>query len=149
VQIPPAALDRLIARWPVGHLATVGDDGHPHVVPVVFVLVDGIVWSPIDGKPKHGATLRRMENLRRHPRCSLLLDHYAADWQALWWVRIDCSGAVLTFDAGAPLVEHALRAKYPQYATIDPLPPPATLLELRPIRHISWSAAPVDWSSVA
>lgn len=54
VRLPEAEIERLLATWPVARLATVGPDGRPHLVPIVFARHAGALWSPIDGKPKAG-----------------------------------------------------------------------------------------------
>src|SRR5947209_988633 len=74
----------------VGRLATVTGEGRPHVVPCCFVLAGdaAVVYSAVDGKPKSTLQLRRLANIRANPYASLLVDHYADDWSALWWVRV-------------------------------------------------------------
>ena len=71
-------------------------------MPIVFVLVDGVVWSAIDSKPKSTRALRRLDNIRSHPRVSLLVDHYDDDWTSLWWVRIDGDARVVGREADEP-----------------------------------------------
>ena len=103
------------AAAPVACLATVTAAGHPHLVPVVFTLVDDTVWTAVDHKPKTTRALRRLANIEAHPRVSLLADHYDDDWSRLWWVRADGDAAVVALpgdDATAGL--SALVAKYPQ-----------------------------------
>jgi len=65
-------------------------------VPIVYVVLGDELWSPIDGKPKSGRELARVGNLRRDPRATLLLQHYDADWQRLWWLRLECEAEVVT-----------------------------------------------------
>ena len=77
----------------VARLATLTPDGRPHVVPCCFALVEDTLYSAVDGKPKTTLALRRLDNVRAHPACSLLVDHYADDWAALWWVRVDGTAA--------------------------------------------------------
>jgi PPOX class probable F420-dependent enzyme len=104
----------------VARLATLSADGRPHLVPIVFARRGGALWSPVDGKPKAGGELARVRNLRRHPRVSVLLDHYDADWRRLWWLRVDGRARSVEADpagdAELAAVAAALRAKYPQYA---------------------------------
>jgi PPOX class probable F420-dependent enzyme len=118
VKLERAAIERILATWPVARLATVGPDGRPELVPIVFAESEGALWSPIDGKAKRGAELERVRNLRRDTRVCLLLDHYDADWTQLWWLRIDGRGAAVRADsAEARAAANALRAKYPAYAS--------------------------------
>src|SRR5688500_19241557 len=62
---------------------------------MVFALVDDTVYSAVDAKPKRSRRLQRLVNLRAHPRCALLVDHYEDDWRRLWWVRADGHGEVV------------------------------------------------------
>src|SRR5580765_2057326 len=80
----------------VGRLATVTADGRPHVVPCCFALSGDAIYSAIDHKPKSTRLLRRLANLRANPNATLLVDHYADDWSALWWVRADGAGRILS-----------------------------------------------------
>ena len=128
---------RRVAAAPVGRLATLRADGTPRLVPVTFVLVDGMLWSAVDDvKPKRDNRLARLADVGRDARAALLVDHYADDWSALWWVRIDAVGEVRDArDAGPALA--ALASKYPAYRTA---PPPGPVLVLTPTRWTGWSA---------
>ena len=109
----PPALPPWAVRSPVAHLATV-DGAKPHIVPVVFCEVDGVLYVPIDGKPKSGRPLRRLANIERNPAVALLIDVYADDWSQLRWLRVDGDAGVVATTAA---VEAALKAKYAQYET--------------------------------
>ncbi|MEZ0339429.1 TIGR03668 family PPOX class F420-dependent oxidoreductase [Mycobacterium sp. pV006] len=106
---------------PEATLATVRSDGAPHVVPVVFALVedDGpTVYTAVDGKPKSGRRLQRLANIEHQPVVSLLVSHYADDWSRLWWVRAD---GIAEIHENGPVAETgraALRAKYDQYGRV-------------------------------
>ncbi|GAA1456056.1 TIGR03668 family PPOX class F420-dependent oxidoreductase [Williamsia maris] len=118
------------AQAPVARLATVSDEGLPHLVPVVFAVDGDVVYTAVDGKPKSGAPLRRLRNIADNPNVSLLVDHYDDDWNALWWVRVDGSAQI---HPDGPVAEHAygsLRAKYPQYETV-PLDGPVIAVTVR------------------
>jgi PPOX class probable F420-dependent enzyme len=152
VQLESRAFAHVLAVWPVARLASVGPDGSPHVVPIVFVAVDGILYSPIDGKPKRGPALQRIRNVAHNPTVSVVLDRYDADWRRLWWVRIDAAA-----DAIAPetigraewdRIGCALQAKYPQYATVAMFTDTPTLLRIVPRRHTAWSARWLDWEAI-
>ena len=99
----------------VARLATVGGK-IPHLVPVVFVHLDGILWIPVDGKPKRHFHLKRLRNIRNNPRVCLLIDHYEDNWQALWWVRIDARATIVDDNAAAT---RALVEKYAPYKYIS------------------------------
>ena len=131
-----------LCAQPVARFATLNQRAAPHLVPVVFVLLQGALWLPVDGKPKRGAHLARLQHLRRDPRCCLLIDVYAADWRALRWLRLDGVGEVqaLAADAAAGLTA-ALRRKYPQYAAVEPLPAPATAIRFTWTKAARWRAS--------
>jgi PPOX class probable F420-dependent enzyme len=124
----------------VARLASVTPGGAPHIVPVTFALVGDVVWTAVDDKPKSTRRLQRLANIAAHPAVSLLVDHYADDWSALWWVRADGSASVTDVGDGdeARAALTALVAKYPQYAE----PPPGPLIR---IAVTSWRA----WRAVA
>jgi PPOX class probable F420-dependent enzyme len=130
-------IDRLLDTWPVARLATLAPDGRPHAVPIVFARVEGVLWSPIDAKPKSSRALARLRNLEVDPRVSLLLDHYDDDWQRLWWIRIDGRARAVPGDAAA---ERALRAKYPQYRDLPLYAGEPLLVRIDAERVVSWSA---------
>ncbi|WP_445150593.1 TIGR03668 family PPOX class F420-dependent oxidoreductase [Baekduia sp. Peel2402] len=110
----------------------------PRVVPVTFAVVGRSIVHAVDHKPKATRALARVEDLRRDPRASVLVDHYGdADWSALWWVRAD--GAARVLEAAEATAElDALVAKYPQYAERRPEGP---VIALDVERIVSWSAA--------
>ncbi len=146
MQLTPAAVERLLDCWPVARLATLGAAGGPELVPVVFARCGGRLWSAVDGKPKASSALARLDNVRRDPRVSLLLDAYETDWSRLWWLRIAGRGSVgtranadtaATIDAAA----RALRDKYPQYGETPVFRGEPTLLSIE-IRSLqSWCAS--------
>ena len=104
----------------VARLATVGTDGRPHIVPVTFAVDGDVIYSAVDAKPKTTASLRRLANIAAEPRVALLADHYAADWDRLWWVRADGAATVLAGpgDMARPL--ELLTRRYPQYRLTPP-----------------------------
>jgi PPOX class probable F420-dependent enzyme len=108
---------RRVVEARVGRLATVTPDGGPHVVPCCYAIEGDTVYSAVDGKPKSTPQLQRLDNIRRHPATSLLVDHYDDDWATLWWIRLD--GAARVLEPGEAS-EHAhavdlLVEKYQQY----------------------------------
>jgi PPOX class probable F420-dependent enzyme len=120
----------------VARLATVGADGAPHLVPIVFALTADIVHSAVDAKPKRHTHLRRLANIAHEPRVTVLVDHYDEDWTLLWWVRADGVARVLD---ESPAGLAALTAKYPQYRAT---PPPGPFLRIEVRAWSAWSATP-------
>ena len=130
-------LRRRFASSPVARLSTVRPDGAPHVVPVVFALVDDTVFSAVDAKPKRSRDLQRLANLKAEPRCALLVDHYEDDWRRLWWVRADGTGVVV---AGPPTDHPGIQAlvqRFPQYRDE---PPSGPLLVVTVHRWSGWTS---------
>ena len=95
----------------VARLATVGATGQPHLVPITFALVDErTLITAVDHKPKRTTRLKRLENIAANPQVSVLVDHYADDWQQLWWARADGRARV---EKAAPAgAAEALAARY-------------------------------------
>jgi PPOX class probable F420-dependent enzyme len=130
-----------VADARVARLATVRPDGRPHVVPVCFALVDDVVYSAVDQKPKRSRDLVRLANVEATGVASLLVDGYAEDWSTLWWVRLDGPARIATDPAEADRAIAALTSKYPQYAA---RPPAGPVLALTVDDWTGWSASPVD-----
>lgn len=110
--------EAIFAAAPVAMLATVGSDGAPHVVPVVFAVHAGVAYTAVDAKRKSTRRLRRLTNIEGNPQVSMLVDHYEDDWARLWWVRAD--GRAQIHYSGEELATGymLLRGKYPQYQRI-------------------------------
>ncbi|MFJ3231937.1 TIGR03668 family PPOX class F420-dependent oxidoreductase [Streptomyces sp. NPDC086787] len=121
----------------VARLATVGPDGRPHLVPVVFAALgaDRIVTA-VDHKPKTTTRLKRLRNIAAHPSVCLLTDAYDDDWDRLWWARADGEAVLLPRDARtealAPLCD-----KYPQYRD---RPPDGPVVAVTVERWTGWRA---------
>ena len=129
---------RRFADARVARLATVDVHGHPHLVPMVFVLVDETIYSAVDAKPKRSTALRRLENVENNPSVTVLVDQYDEDWAALWWVRADGTGRVLATarPEGRAAIAHLVE-RYPQYRRQAPVGP---VLAIDVERWSSWSA---------
>jgi PPOX class probable F420-dependent enzyme len=128
---------RRFAAAPVARLATVTPDGRPHLVPIVFVLVEDTIYHGVDAKPKRRTDLRRLANLDADPHAAVLVDHYEADWDALWWVRAD--GTAHDVDPAGPQGRRAvelLEARFPRYQLRG------RLVGITVTRWSSWSASP-------
>jgi PPOX class probable F420-dependent enzyme len=135
----PRELRRRVESAAVARLATLRRDGSPRLVPVTFALVDGLLCSAVDEvKPKRHVRLARLADVARDPRVALLVDHYEADWAALWWVRVDGHAAVHADGTLRERALDALAAKYPPYRAARPGGP---VLAVTPVRWSGWSAS--------
>ena len=127
----------MFAQSPVAMLATVSAEGVPHLVPVVFALHNGVVYTAVDAKRKTTQRLRRLANIEANPRVSMLVDHYDDDWTQLWWVRADGMAAVHHSGDEMAVGYAYLRQKYVQYQRIA-LDGPVVTVEVR--RWSRWHA---------
>lgn len=125
------------ARSRVARMASADERGRPHLVPVVFALVEGVIVTAVDHKPKSTVRLKRLDNIAVNPAVSLLADHYTDDWSQLWWVRVDGSAQVADA-AERPRLVDALAAKYEQYREQRP---DGGLIVIEPASWSGWSAS--------
>jgi len=135
--VPASDSDDLLDAGRVGHLATAGADGRPHVVPVCFVHLAGSVYTPLDRKPKRSVDprrLRRVRNLLANPRATLVVDRYDEDWSRLAYVLVEGEAALVDDEEERRRAVAALTAKYPQYTTV----PIVGLIRLRIERVVRW-----------
>jgi PPOX class probable F420-dependent enzyme len=61
-------IEALLAKPTLGRLATASPSGQPHVVPVWFLWEEGAAWI------SSYQTTRKVKDLRRNPRCALVVD---------------------------------------------------------------------------
>ncbi len=120
----------------VARLATVGDDGRPHIVPIVFALDGDTLYFAVDAKPKTTTHLKRLKNIAANPAVSILADHYEDDWNKLWWVRADGMASVVTDTAEAQRATELLANRYAQYRRDRPAGP---VVAMRIDRVTGWS----------
>lgn len=129
---------RRISTAMVAHLATVGRDGRPHVVPITFAPSDEALYFAIDFKPKKTADLQRLRNIEANPAVSVLVDHYEDDWNKLWWVRVDGSARIVIDGADFERAIALLTERYAQYRSAQPVGP-AVAIAIE--RMTGWSAS--------
>ena len=135
---------RFLEAHRVGHLATAGADGAPHVVPVCYALDDDAIYFVADAKPKRrpARALKRLVNLRANPRAALVVDDWDEDWTRLAWVLVRGPAVI-----GEDHRRHAdalarLRARYPQYRAMsldDPVAHP--IVRIAPLSVTAWRAS--------
>ena len=138
--MPPLPEDearRRFAAARIARLATVREDGRPHLVPIVFAVDGETIYSIADPKPKRGMDLLRHRNIAANPAVSLLVDEYEESWERIWWVRVDGTGHVVEEGSERETAIRLLRAKYPQYRTWTTPFGAATLIHVE--RVTSWT----------
>ena len=106
-----------IDRQRVAHLATVGSEADPHVVPVCFVFDGGRFYTALDQKPKGvpPERLRRIRNIQRNAKVALLLDDYQEDWKRLRYLLIHGEASLVEDKPERRRAFRLLLAKYAQY----------------------------------
>lgn len=134
---PLAARERFVAS-PVARLATADAGGVPHAVPVTFAALDDVVYFAVDHKPKSTWDLRRLRDIRENPSVTVLVDHYAEDWSALWWARADGRGEVLVDEQEKHRAVELLCGKYDQYRDS---PPEGPVVAIRVEQWSGWAFA--------
>jgi PPOX class probable F420-dependent enzyme len=112
---------RRLAESKVARLATVNDEGRPHIVPIVFAMDGDTLYFAVDAKPKTTSNLKRLRNIAANPAVSVLADHYEDDWRKLWWVRADGTARVVTDDAEARHATELLADRYAQFRRAGPV----------------------------
>jgi len=136
-----AAARELLATARVAHLATSDQYARPHVVPVVFVWRDAVLYTPLDRKPKRDDdwhALRRVRNIETNGRVAIVVDRYDEDWSQLAWVLLEGVAAILESGEERDAAAGLLGEKYAQYETLS--------LEGRPIVRVDIERA-TEWSS--
>jgi PPOX class probable F420-dependent enzyme len=126
-----------VARSRVAHLATVSSDGRPDLVPITFALVDSILYTGVDHKPKRSRDLVRLANIGRDPRVTVLVDHYDENWSKLWWCRLRGEASVVAEGADFQRGVEALTEKYEPYQRTRLRGP---LIVVRVTSTLGWSA---------
>ena len=127
---------RRLAEARVAHLATVGSDGRPHILPITFALEGDAIYFAVDAKPKRTTDLQRVRNIAANPAVAVLVDHYDHDWSRLWWVRVDGRACVLGPGQSDRALD-LLADRYPQYRRSRP---PGPVVEISVLRISGWSA---------
>jgi len=112
----------------VARLATVDPAGRPHIVPIVFALLEDLLVTAVDEKPKRTHKLQRLENVRANPLVAVLVDHYEEDWSRLWWVRVRGDATVHEEGQERDRALEALAAKYSVYRERPPLGPAIAII---------------------
>jgi PPOX class probable F420-dependent enzyme len=130
----PSEIRRLLDEVRRAVMTTMSAEGTAHSVPVVFVVLDNEILSPIDHKPKLGQKLARVRNLERDDRVTLLADRWDEEWTRLGWLMVQGTAVV---DENASLDDmRALNSRYPQY---EPDERHDALIRIRPHRLLWWT----------
>jgi nitroimidazol reductase NimA-like FMN-containing flavoprotein (pyridoxamine 5'-phosphate oxidase superfamily) len=124
---------KLIEWERVCRVATTGQDGMPHLVPVCHVVADGKIYfaSGNDG--------RKVLNLRANPRVAVTVDLYSDAWANLKGVMVQGTTALIDKGPRFRKIRALLYRKYPQYpdeAALDESD--SVVVEVTPAHVFSW-----------
>jgi PPOX class probable F420-dependent enzyme len=121
----------------VAHLATADARGVPHVVPVCYAVEGASLYITIDEKPKRAdVPLKRLRNIAANPAVAVTVDRWDEDWTRLAWVMLHGQAEILPDGVEHDHAQALLRARYPQYRTMDLAPLP--VIALRIARASGW-----------
>jgi PPOX class probable F420-dependent enzyme len=135
---------RFLEAHRIGHVATSGPDGAPHVMPVCYALDDEALYFVSDAKPKlrPARQLTRLRNVRATGRAALVVDDYDEDWTRLAWVLVRGTATIVDDPSLHARSLALLRARYPQYRAMaldDPAAHPIVRIVPQTVRR--WSAS--------
>jgi PPOX class probable F420-dependent enzyme len=134
-----AAARELLANARTGHLATSDQYARPHVVPIVFVWCEGVLYTALDRKPKRDDdwhALRRVRNIETNGRVAVVVDRYDEDWSRLAYVLLEGVATILESGEERDAAAALLIEKYRQYAEVS--------LDGRPVVRVAVERA-VEW----
>ena len=132
----------------VARLATADAKGVPHLVPVCYAVMDDSLYITIDEKPKRtDMPLKRLRNILENPEVAVTVDRWDEDWRRLAWVMLRGRAEILADGAEHDRAQARLRARYPQYLTMDIASLP--VIALRVARATSWGDLDGDIASPA
>jgi nitroimidazol reductase NimA-like FMN-containing flavoprotein (pyridoxamine 5'-phosphate oxidase superfamily) len=124
---------RLIGWERVCRVATVGEAGVPHLVPVCHVVADGKIYfaSGTDG--------RKVLNLKANARLAVTVDLYSDDWAHLKGVMVQGQAALIERGPRFRKIRALLYRKYPQYPDEAALEESdSVIVEVTPTRVFAW-----------
>lgn len=132
MRLRKAAL-KLLERERVCRVATVGEDGTPHVVPVCHVVIEGKLYFGA------ASDSQKVRNLATAPRVAVLVDIYSEDWDRLAGVVVQGTARLIRRGPQFRSVRAHLYRKYPQYATDAALEEGSSVVvEVTPTRAATW-----------
>jgi len=109
----PDPLRTFIADAPVCRIATVRDDGAPHLIPVCPVF-DGESTVYVDIGDRSASA----EGARTRGQVAVLIDHYEDDWTKLKAVLLHCRAEIVSGEE-QDRAWNMIREKFPQYSSVD------------------------------
>jgi PPOX class probable F420-dependent enzyme len=110
ITMSAAEITAFLAEQRVLVVATNGRDGWPHVMPLWYVLRDGVAWASTYGRSQ------KVRNLERDPRCTLQVEA-GSSYEDLRGVMLK---AEVVIDRDPAVVEQIERAVFTRYHDREP-----------------------------
>jgi nitroimidazol reductase NimA-like FMN-containing flavoprotein (pyridoxamine 5'-phosphate oxidase superfamily) len=123
----------LMHRERICRVATAGESGMPHLVPVCQVVDDGKIYFA------SGKKGRKVLNVRANPRVAVTVDLYSEAWAHLKGVMVQGDAALIEKGPRFRKIRALLYEKYPQYpddAALDESD--SVIVEVAPARVFTW-----------
>jgi nitroimidazol reductase NimA-like FMN-containing flavoprotein (pyridoxamine 5'-phosphate oxidase superfamily) len=123
---------RFLNYMRVGRLASIDGDSI-HLVPICPVFNDTVFYMATHAKT------RKVRNLRKNNKATLLIDQYSEDWMR--HVAAMMTGTVEIIDNGAEFLKAKalLEAKYQQYNELFPIREgESVILCFKPTKLVTW-----------
>ena len=122
-----------LGRERVCRVATVNEDGMPHLVPVCPVVTDGRIYFG------SGRDARKVKNLEKNPRVAVTVDLYSDDWAHINGVMVQGTAKVIGRGPRFRKIRSLLYRKYPQYASDAALSESdSVVVEVTPTASFDW-----------
>ena len=134
-----AEVARFLDEERVVTVASHGPRGHPHLMPLWYVVRDGVLWGWTYAKSQ------KVRNLERDPRCTLQVESGDSVYSELRGVMIECEAVIhrdlgTVAGVGAGVAERYGGAALPAEAraAIEAQAAKRVALEFRPLRTATW-----------
>lgn len=126
----------------VARLATADAGGAPHVVPIVYALVEDELYFVVDEKPKKTRRgLKRLRNIAANPQVAVVIDHYDEDWNRLAFLLIQGAATEVDQAEAYAVVLERLRTRYPQYGSMHLAFDRNPMVRIVPVQKHFWQAS--------
>jgi PPOX class probable F420-dependent enzyme len=124
---------KLLGAERVCRVATVGEAGTPHLVPVCHAVVGDRVYFA------SGDDARKALNLRQNPRVAVTVDLYTEDWSHLKGVMVQGTAKLVRRGPAFARARKRLYAKYPQYSRDAAISvADSVIVEVTPTHVFAW-----------
>jgi PPOX class probable F420-dependent enzyme len=124
---------KLLREERVARLATHGDQGRIHLVPVCYAYdgKDIFIGTSLDSK--------KVKNVRRNSSVAFVVDFYVEDWSKLKGVMIQGRAEVIERGKEFEEAKKLLYEKYPQYEATAPIEEgESAIIKIKLERVVSW-----------